>query len=115
MAFRHQRGEYHPAAAGRRNGWEFEYVPLIRSRENENYEAVKRVLDGDRTGVIQLRQEPGMLVLFKGHHLLHRVAPGQGFATPLPDHIGAQHPARSHRVEPVEHLHYGPRVALIPA
>jgi hypothetical protein len=96
-------------------GGEFEYVPLIRSRENENFEAVKRVLDGDRTGVIQLQQEPGMLVLFKGHHSLHRVAPVKGsrrrFQTILahntrPGVLGSRESSI---------LHYGPRVALIPA
>jgi hypothetical protein len=96
-------------------GGEFEYVPLIRSRENENYEAVKRVLDGDRTGVIQLRQAPGMLVLFKGHQSLHRVAPVKGsrrrFQTVLahntrPGVVGSRESSI---------LHYGPRVALISA
>jgi hypothetical protein len=92
-------------------GGEFEYVPLIRSADNENYEVVKRVLDGDRTGVVQLIQEPGMLVLFKGHHSLHRVAPVRGkrrrFQTILahntqPGVIGS----RESNI-----LHYGPRVA----
>jgi hypothetical protein len=96
-------------------GGEFEYVPLIRSSENENFDVVKRVLDGDRTGVIQLRQEPGMLVLFKGHHSLHRVAPVKGtrrrFQTILahntrPGVIGSRESSI---------LHYGPRVALISA
>lgn len=94
-------------------GGEFEYVPLVRSLENENYDAVKRILDGDRTGVVQLRQEPGMLVLFKGHHSLHRVAPVKGarrrFQTILahntrPGVVGSRESSI---------LHYGPRIALI--
>jgi hypothetical protein len=94
-------------------GGEFEYVPLIRSPENENFDAVKRVLDGDRSKVIQLAQEPGMLVLFKGHYSLHRVAPVRGsrrrFQTIL------SHNTRPGVVGSKESsvLHYGPRIALI--
>jgi hypothetical protein len=96
-------------------GGEFEYVPLIRSLENENYEAVKRILDGECSGVIQLSQEPGMLVLFKGHFSLHRVASVRGsrrrFQTILahntrPGVVGSKESSI---------LHYGPRVALISA
>jgi len=94
-----------PAAGG-----EFEYVPLIRSAENEDYEAVKRVLDGDRNGVVQLSQEAGMLVLFKGHRSLHRVAPVRGARrrfqsiltyNPRPGVVGSLESSI---------LHYGPRV-----
>ena len=100
---------------GPEGGGEFEYVPLIRSPENENYDAVKRVLDGDRAGVVQLSQEPGMLVLFKGHYSLHRVAPVMGtrrrFQTILshntrPGVVGSRESSI---------LHYGPRVALMTA
>ncbi len=100
---------------GAEGGGEFEYVPLIRSRENENYEAVKRILDGDRTGVIQLLQEPGMLVLFKGHHSLHRVAPVRGSRRRYQTVLG--HNTRPGVTGSRESsiLHYGPRVALIPS
>ena len=92
-------------------GGEFEYVPLIRSAENENYEAVKRVLDGDREGVIQLEQQPGMLVLFKGHRSIHRVAPVRGQRRRVQSILG--HNTRPDVVGSLQSsiLHYGPRVA----
>jgi 2OG-Fe(II) oxygenase superfamily len=94
-------------------GGEFEYVPLIRSSENENFDKVKAILDGSRDGVIQLQQEAGSLVLFKGHNSLHRVAPVQGsrrrFQTilahnPKPGVVGS-------RASSI--LHYGERVAQL--
>jgi hypothetical protein len=93
-------------------GGEFEYVPLIRSADNENYAAVKRVLDGDRNGVVQLIQEPGMLVLFKGHCSLHRVAPVRGKRRRFQTILG--HNTRPGVIGSQESniLHYGPRVAL---
>lgn len=91
-------------------GGEFEYVPLIRSAENENYEAVKRVLDGDRKGVVQLSQEAGMLVLFKGHRSIHRVAPVRGTRRRFQSVLA--HNTRPGVVGSLESsiLHYGPRV-----
>lgn len=94
-------------------GGQFEYVPLIRSAENENFDRVKAILDGGHDGVIQLQQEAGSLVLFKGHNSLHRVAPVTGsrrrFQTilahnPKPGVVGS-------RASSI--LHYGERVAQL--
>lgn len=91
-------------------GGEFEYVPMIRSESNENYEAVGRVLEGARDGVCSIAIEPGMLMLFQGRYSLHRVAPMRGRRRRLqtilgfnrkPDQVGS-------RVSSI--LHYGPRV-----
>jgi hypothetical protein len=92
-------------------GGEFEYVPLIRSAENENYDAVTGVLDGDHSGVVQLVQQAGMLVLFKGHHSLHRVAPVHGSRRRLQTILA--HNTRPDVVGSAESnvLHYGPRAA----
>lgn len=62
-------------------GGDFEVVPLIRSAADECYPRVKRVLDGDRTGVVRLPMTPGTLLVFAGRHSLHRVSPIGG-ATP---------------------------------
>ncbi len=51
----------------------FEYCPFIREPGNENFEEVKKVLDGDRSRVRQLKLEPGDLQIFKGRFTLHRV------------------------------------------
>ena len=58
-----------------REGGLYEYVPYIRSKEDENFDAVARVLQGDRTGVRHAEITPGTLTLFNGHRSLHRVSP----------------------------------------
>ena len=56
----------------------FEYVPNIREPGNENFDEVKKVLNGDRTRVRQLKLEPGDLQIFKGRFTLHRVTEIEG-------------------------------------
>lgn len=59
------------------SGGTFEYAPGIRE-EDENFEEVKRVLQGTSQKVSVLELEPGDLQLFRGRYSLHRVAPLQG-------------------------------------
>jgi hypothetical protein len=59
-------------------GGEFEYVPLIRNEKAENYEDVKKLLTGDNSRVIRIKNHPGTLVLFKGRYSIHRVTPIKG-------------------------------------
>jgi hypothetical protein len=59
-------------------GGEFEYVPLIRSDKSENYDDVKKLLKGDNSRVIRIKNHPGTLVLFKGRYSIHRVTPIKG-------------------------------------
>jgi hypothetical protein len=54
-------------------GGDFEYTPLIRSPEDERYDDVAAVLDGDRTRVRTIPLTPGTLLLFEGRNSLHRV------------------------------------------
>ena len=56
----------------------FEYVPDIRTREDENFEAVRAVLDGERESVRTLALKPGDLQLFRGGYTLHRVTAPTG-------------------------------------
>ena len=56
----------------------FEYCPFIREPGNENFEEVKKVLNGDRSRVRQLELEPGDLQIFKGRFALHRVTKVEG-------------------------------------
>lgn len=56
----------------------YEYVPMIRSKENENYDQVAALLRGNRTGVITLPTEPGTLILFEGRQSIHRVTEIRG-------------------------------------
>jgi hypothetical protein len=59
-------------------GGVYEYLPWTRAAEDENYETVGRVLDGERDGVRELAMGVGALVLFRGRRSLHRVTPCQG-------------------------------------
>jgi len=56
----------------------FEYCPNIREPGKENFEEVKKVLDGDCTRVRQLKLDPGDLQIFKGRFTLHRVTKVEG-------------------------------------
>jgi len=56
----------------------FEYCPFIREPGNENFDEVKKVLDGDRSRVRQLKLELGDLQIFKGRFTLHRVTKVEG-------------------------------------
>ncbi|GIS66672.1 MAG: hypothetical protein CM1200mP5_4560 [Candidatus Pelagibacterales bacterium] len=53
-------------------------VQTYVNREKENFEEVKKVIDGDRTRVRQLELEPGDLQIFKGRFTLHRVTKIEG-------------------------------------
>jgi len=60
-------------------GGDFEVAPLIRSAQDERYEAVAGVLDGtDTSPVMTLPMRAGTLLVFEGRHSLHRVSPVQG-------------------------------------
>jgi len=61
-------------------GGEFECVPRIRSDDDERYDAVRQVLDGEtKPSVVPMT--PGTLMLFEGRRSLHRVSRIRG-ATP---------------------------------
>lgn len=64
-------------------GGDFEVVPKIRSADDERYDAVAKVLDGDRSEVVTLPMVPGTLLVFEGRHSLHRVSPIGGASTRL--------------------------------
>ena len=56
----------------------FEKCPNNREQGNENFEEIKKVLDGDRKRWRQLKLEPGDLQIFKGRFTLHRVTKIEG-------------------------------------
>ena len=51
----------------------FEYVPAIRSADDEGFDAIQAVLEGGRDRVRTLDLRPGDLQIFRGRHSLHRV------------------------------------------
>jgi len=56
----------------------FEYSPGLRSKDNENYENVTKVLRGNRNPVKSLDLDPGDLQIFKGRFSMHRVTKIEG-------------------------------------
>jgi hypothetical protein len=93
-------------------GGVFEYCPRIRSEENENFDEVRKVLDGESTRVKQLNLKAGMLNLFQGHYSIHRVTEVRGATrriqailgyTTKPDLVGSIKSSI---------LHYGPRISV---
>jgi hypothetical protein len=60
-------------------GGDFENVALLRSPDDERYDAVARMLAGEeRERVVVEPMTPGTLMLFEGRHSLHRVTPVVG-------------------------------------
>ena len=60
-------------------GGHFECAPFIRSADDEHYDAVADVLQGDAGKRLQIfPMTPGTLMLFTGRHSLHRVSPVAG-------------------------------------
>ncbi len=59
-------------------GGDFEFVPRIRSREDECYGEVAKVLAGKHPGVQRIANHPGTLLLFKGRDSIHRVTTIKG-------------------------------------
>lgn len=56
----------------------FEYCPGIRSPGNENFDAVRDVVQGNRAQVRTLPLRPGDLQIFFGRYSLHRVTRPRG-------------------------------------
>ncbi len=59
-------------------GGAFEYVPMLRSPDDENYHGVSALLHGDRDRVRGMSGREGTLALFRGHSSPHRVTPVEG-------------------------------------
>ena len=55
-------------------GGHFEYVPAIRSAEDEGFDRIADVLAGGRDGVRTLDLRPGDMQIFRGRHSLHQVS-----------------------------------------
>ncbi|WP_148254144.1 HalD/BesD family halogenase [Aidingimonas lacisalsi] len=59
-------------------GGEFQYCPNIREPGDENFDAVREVLQGNHDRVESLTLNTGDLQLFKGRYSMHRVASAKG-------------------------------------
>jgi predicted 2-oxoglutarate/Fe(II)-dependent dioxygenase YbiX len=92
-------------------GGVFEYVPNLRSDDDENFEQVQQVLDGETSKIRRIELKAGTLSLFRGHYSMHRVTEVEGDRkrlqailgfSAIPDLVGSLDSSI---------LHYGPRVA----
>jgi len=92
-------------------GGDFEYVPAIRSEEDENYDAVRDILQGSRTGVRAIELAAGTLMLFRGHYSLHRVTEVTGKRDRLQSILGFNPEPGIRGSMESNVLHYGPRVS----
>lgn len=89
------------------DGGEFEYVPGIRTADDENLAAVRAVLAGAREPVRSLDARPGALTLFRGRYSLHRVTPVRG-TTRRVNAVLAYASTPGHRLTPLNRrLFYG--------
>ena len=59
-------------------GGDFVFASDIRTAEDQNYDQVKRVFDGDVGSVRSLPRAAGTLTLFRGRNSLHAVTPVEG-------------------------------------
>jgi hypothetical protein len=59
-------------------GGSFDVVPRIRTADDEHYDQVASLLDGDLDGVVTLPMVPGTLLVFEGRNSIHRVSPIRG-------------------------------------
>jgi len=95
-------------------GGVFEYAADLRSPEDENFEGVKKVLNGSRDGVNQLDLRPGDMQIFKGRFSMHRVTKITGerrrviaLPTYVTDPYSVNRPAHSiHLYGRAEPIHY---------
>jgi hypothetical protein len=94
-------------------GGVFEYVPEMRSDQNENFDEVQKVLDGDLSGAKRNKLEAGTLSLFRGHYSMHRVTEVQGNRLRIQAILGfSTEPDLQGNLDS-SILHYGPRVAAL--
>jgi hypothetical protein len=88
-------------------GGEFEYVPGVRTADDENFAGVRAVLAGAREPVRSLYAGPGTLTLFRGRYSMHRVTPVRG-ATRRVNAVLAYASTADHRLTPLNRrLFYG--------
>lgn len=88
-------------------GGYFEYAPMIRTPNLENYHAVKSVIQGARDMVQLVENKPGTLVLFKGRHSLHRVTPIKGKTSRLMGLFGYDTKPNTQSSDYLRRIRYG--------
>ncbi len=52
----------------------FAYAPMIRTADDENFDAIQKILEGGTDGVHTLNLRAGDMQIFRGRHSLHQVS-----------------------------------------
>ena len=87
-------------------GGDFEYAPMVRTPDDERYDAVRSVLIGD-TPAKKLASDPGTLAFFRGRYSLHRVPPVVG-STPRMNSVLTYSVEPGHMLsEMAQRMYYG--------
>ena len=55
------------------DGGLFEYAPMTRTADDENFDRIQKILEGSTEGVHTLDLRPGDMQIFRGRYSLHRV------------------------------------------
>jgi hypothetical protein len=94
-------------------GGAFEYVPRLRTAEDENFPAVKRLFAGELRDVRTLPRRPGTLTIFKGRHAMHRVTEVEGNRPRVSALLSYDSLPNQFAEDETNAFIYGPRVAAI--
>jgi len=94
-------------------GGAFEYAPRLRTAEDENFAAVKRLFAGRYPDVRTLPRRPGTLTIFKGRHAMHRVTEVQGERWRISALLSYDSLPNQFAKDETNAFIYGPRVAAI--
>jgi hypothetical protein len=87
-------------------GGDFEYAPMVRTPDDERYDAVRSVLLGE-TPAKQLASDPGTLAFFRGRYSLHRVPPVVG-STPRMNSVLTYSVEPGHKLSAMaQQMYYG--------
>ena len=86
---------------------DFEYVPMIRTPDDERYDDVRAALQGTHGGIVQLASEPGTLAFFRGRYSIHRVPPVEG-STPRMNSVLTYSVEPGHKLNALaQRMYYG--------
>jgi hypothetical protein len=94
-------------------GGAFEYAPHLRTAEDENFAAVKRLFADQHEDVRALPRQSGTLTIFKGRYAMHRVTKVQGARPRISAILSYDSLPNQFAEDETNAFIYGPRVAAI--
>ena len=95
------------------SGGAFEYVPRLRTADDENFDAVRCLFAGTYGDVRVLPRRPGTLTIFRGRHAMHRVTEVHGQRQRISALFSYDSRPNQLASDETNAFIYGPRVAAI--